>query len=48
MNELFVSGDTLLEICEKENIPISEASIKREMLISQKSKEEIQKQLKES
>lgn len=46
MNELFVSGDTLFEICDKQNIPISEASLRREILISKKSKKEIQDQLK--
>lgn len=48
MNKLFVSGDTLLKICEKENIPISQASIKREMIISNRSEKEIVDQLAQS
>lgn len=45
MDEIFVSGDTLLELCEEQKIPISEASIQRESKLTHKSKKEIEDEL---
>lgn len=46
MNMIFSTGEELLEICKRENISISEAAIRYELMISERDRDEIYEEMR--